>query len=124
MAQSELRRDFFATLTNRQRSMWIRMSRAARTGQQLWPLAKHHRTAIGFLERAERNPRLDTLLAISKGFGITVRIATGPRPESTLRFRYLGLSIFIPDGRASVSRYSMPSDGMQNVSGNSCAFIQ
>lgn len=31
-----------------------------------------HRTAIGFLERAERNPRLDTLLTISKGFGITV----------------------------------------------------
>jgi transcriptional regulator with XRE-family HTH domain len=31
-----------------------------------------HRTAIGFLERAERNPRLDTLLTISKGFEITV----------------------------------------------------
>ena len=31
-----------------------------------------HRTAIGFLERAERNPRLDTLLTISKGLGITV----------------------------------------------------
>ena len=31
-----------------------------------------HRTAMGFLERAERNPRLDTLLTISKGFGITV----------------------------------------------------
>jgi transcriptional regulator with XRE-family HTH domain len=31
-----------------------------------------HRTAIGFLERAERNPRLDTLMTISKGLGITV----------------------------------------------------
>ena len=31
-----------------------------------------HRTAIGFLERAERNPRLDTLLTISRGLGITV----------------------------------------------------
>jgi transcriptional regulator with XRE-family HTH domain len=31
-----------------------------------------HRTAIGFLERAERIPRLDTLLIISKGLGITV----------------------------------------------------
>jgi transcriptional regulator with XRE-family HTH domain len=31
-----------------------------------------HRTAIGFLERAERNPRLDTLPTISKGLGITV----------------------------------------------------
>jgi len=31
-----------------------------------------HRTAIGLLERAERNPRLDTLLTVSKGFGITV----------------------------------------------------
>ena len=31
-----------------------------------------HRTAMGFLERAERIPRLDTLLTISKGFGITV----------------------------------------------------
>ena len=31
-----------------------------------------HRTAIGLLERAERNPRLDTLMTISKGLGITV----------------------------------------------------
>jgi transcriptional regulator with XRE-family HTH domain len=31
-----------------------------------------HRTAIGFIERAERNPRLDTLLTISKGLDITV----------------------------------------------------
>jgi transcriptional regulator with XRE-family HTH domain len=31
-----------------------------------------HRTAVGFLERAERNPRLDTLLTMSKGLGITV----------------------------------------------------
>ena len=31
-----------------------------------------HRTAIGLLERAERNPRLDTLITISKGFGITI----------------------------------------------------
>ena len=31
-----------------------------------------HRTAVGFLERAERNPRLDTLMTISKGLGITV----------------------------------------------------
>ncbi len=31
-----------------------------------------HRTAIGLLERAERNPRLDTLLTISKGLGITL----------------------------------------------------
>jgi transcriptional regulator with XRE-family HTH domain len=31
-----------------------------------------HRTAIGLLERAERIPRLDTLLTVSKGFGITV----------------------------------------------------
>jgi transcriptional regulator with XRE-family HTH domain len=31
-----------------------------------------HRTAVGFLERAERNPRLDTLLTISKGLGITI----------------------------------------------------
>jgi transcriptional regulator with XRE-family HTH domain len=31
-----------------------------------------HRTAIGFLERAERNPRLDTLLTLSKGLGISV----------------------------------------------------
>ena len=31
-----------------------------------------HRTAVGFLERAERNPRLHTLLTMSKGLGITV----------------------------------------------------
>jgi transcriptional regulator with XRE-family HTH domain len=31
-----------------------------------------HRTAIGLLERAERIPRLDTLLTLSKGFGMTV----------------------------------------------------
>ena len=31
-----------------------------------------HRTAVGLLERAERIPRLDTLLTVSKGFGITV----------------------------------------------------
>jgi transcriptional regulator with XRE-family HTH domain len=31
-----------------------------------------HRTAVGFLERAERNPRLDTLLTISRGLGVTV----------------------------------------------------
>jgi transcriptional regulator with XRE-family HTH domain len=31
-----------------------------------------HRTAIGLLERAERIPRLDTLLTISRGFGITI----------------------------------------------------
>jgi transcriptional regulator with XRE-family HTH domain len=31
-----------------------------------------HRTAVGFIERAERNPRLDTLLTISKGLDITV----------------------------------------------------
>ena len=31
-----------------------------------------HRTAIGLLERAERIPRLDTLLTVSKGLGITV----------------------------------------------------
>ncbi len=31
-----------------------------------------HRSAIGLLERAERIPRLDTLLTFSKGFGITV----------------------------------------------------
>ena len=31
-----------------------------------------HRTAVGLLERGERWPRLDTLLRISKGFGITV----------------------------------------------------
>lgn len=31
-----------------------------------------HRTAIGLLERAERIPRLDTLLTVSKGFGISV----------------------------------------------------
>jgi len=33
-----------------------------------------HRTAVGFLERAERNPRLDTLMTISKGLGITVSV--------------------------------------------------
>jgi transcriptional regulator with XRE-family HTH domain len=31
-----------------------------------------HRTAMGFLERAERNPRLDTLMTISAGFDLTV----------------------------------------------------
>ena len=31
-----------------------------------------HRTAIGLLERAERNPRLDALITVSKGFGITI----------------------------------------------------
>jgi len=31
-----------------------------------------HRTAIGLLERAERIPRLDTLMTVSKGFGITL----------------------------------------------------
>jgi transcriptional regulator with XRE-family HTH domain len=31
-----------------------------------------HRTAVGLLERAERMPRLDTLLTVSKGLGITV----------------------------------------------------
>ena len=31
-----------------------------------------HRTAIGLLERAERIPRLDTLLTLSKGLGITL----------------------------------------------------
>ena len=31
-----------------------------------------HRTAVGFLERAERIPRLDTLMTLSQGFNITV----------------------------------------------------
>ena len=31
-----------------------------------------HRTAVGLLERAERIPRLDTLMTLSKGFGIPV----------------------------------------------------
>ena len=31
-----------------------------------------HRTAVGLLERAERIPRLDTLLTVSKGLDITV----------------------------------------------------
>ena len=31
-----------------------------------------HRTAVGLLERAERNPRLETLMTLSKGLEITV----------------------------------------------------
>ena len=31
-----------------------------------------HRTAVGLLERGKSIPRLDTLLIISEGFGITV----------------------------------------------------
>jgi transcriptional regulator with XRE-family HTH domain len=51
-----------------------------------------HRTAIGFLERAERNPRLDTLLTISKGLGITVSellVGLEKRSQLTLK-RALG----------------------------------
>jgi hypothetical protein len=33
-------------------------------------------------------------------------------------------TIWTPDGLASVSRYSIASDGMQSVSANCCAFIQ
>ena len=31
-----------------------------------------HRTAIGLLERGERNPTLTTLVTVAKGLGITV----------------------------------------------------
>ena len=31
-----------------------------------------HRTAVGLLERAERNPRLETLMTVSRGLGVTV----------------------------------------------------
>jgi transcriptional regulator with XRE-family HTH domain len=47
-----------------------------------------HRTAIGFLERAERNPRLDTLLTISKGLGITVsELLVGLEKQSQLALK-------------------------------------
>ena len=32
--------------------------------------------------------------------------------------------ISIPDGAANLSRYSMPSDGIQKLSENSCSFIK
>ena len=48
----------------RQRKHWSQEDFADRCGL--------HRTAVGFLERAERNPRLDTLLTVSKTLGITV----------------------------------------------------
>jgi transcriptional regulator with XRE-family HTH domain len=47
-----------------------------------------HRTAVGLLERAERLPRLDTLLTISKGLGITVSellLGLEKRSQSTAR---------------------------------------
>src|SRR5262249_55169461 len=37
---------------------------------------------------------------------------------------YFGSSIGTPDGRASVSRYSRPSDGTQKLSENAWSFIQ
>jgi transcriptional regulator with XRE-family HTH domain len=48
----------------RERKHWYQEEFADRCGL--------HRTAVGFLERAERNPRLDTLLTVSKTLGITV----------------------------------------------------
>ena len=48
----------------RERQKWSQEEFADRCGL--------HRTAVGLLERAERVPRLDTLLTVSKGLGITV----------------------------------------------------
>jgi transcriptional regulator with XRE-family HTH domain len=62
-------RPFLLALSERIRSLredreWSQEEFADRCGL--------HRTAIGFLERAERNPRLDTLLILAKGLDITV----------------------------------------------------
>jgi transcriptional regulator with XRE-family HTH domain len=48
----------------RERRKWSQEEFADRCGL--------HRTAIGLLERAERLPRLDTLVTLSKGLGISV----------------------------------------------------
>ena len=39
-------------------------------------------------------------------------------------WNYLAASSPVPAGKASVSLYSMPSDGMQKTSWKSCAIIQ
>ena len=48
----------------RERKKWSQEEFADRCGL--------HRTAVGLLEQSKRIPRLDTLLTISRGFGITV----------------------------------------------------
>jgi hypothetical protein len=53
-----------------------------------------------------------------------ILLAADPGLSANAWLAYLGDSTFMPEGAASVSLYAMPSDGMQNVSGNSCAFIQ
>ena len=55
---------------------WVPVAEAANvrraTEEPPWARRLIIGTAMGFLERAERIPRLDTLLTISKGFGISV----------------------------------------------------
>jgi transcriptional regulator with XRE-family HTH domain len=52
-----------------------------------------HRTAIGLLERAERNPRLDTLLTLSRALGITVsELLRGLEKRSSIRIEKTILS--------------------------------
>ena len=62
-------RPFLVALGNRIRELreerkWSQEEFADRCGL--------HRTAIGLLERVERIPRLNTLVTISKGLGVTV----------------------------------------------------
>src|ERR1051325_9011449 len=50
-------------------------------------------------------------------------VTTRTRQDPTYSTPCYG-TIWTPDGLASVSRYSIASDGMQSVSANCCAFIQ
>jgi transcriptional regulator with XRE-family HTH domain len=38
--------------------------------ERLAAVCNLHRTAVSLLERSERNPRLDTLVALSRGLGV------------------------------------------------------
>lgn len=45
--------------------------RAGLSQEELGDEAELHRTAIGFLERAERDPQLKTIVRIARALGVT-----------------------------------------------------
>lgn len=46
--------------------------RAGLSQEELGDEAELHRTAIGFLERSERDPQLKTIVRISRALGVSV----------------------------------------------------
>jgi transcriptional regulator with XRE-family HTH domain len=77
-----------APVASRRGGPWIRELREAKdwSQEEFADRCGLHRTAIGLLERAERIPRLDTLVTISEGFGITVsELLLGPREAKSFR---------------------------------------